>query len=101
MEVSVCVTDDDYEAWRQVRIAVVPGERCDTVAEMRSQDSPDRLLLLATVDGVVVGSGIADRSDTAGGAFVAPRVRREHRRQGVGTGSPTTPPGSAFPTCGR
>jgi mycothiol synthase len=85
MEVSVCVTDDDYEAWRQVRMAVVPGERCDTVAEMRSQDSPDRLLLLATVDGAVVGSGIADRSDTAGGAFVAPRVRREHRRQGVGT----------------
>ncbi len=85
MELSVCVTDDDYEAWRQVRIDVVPGERCDTVAEMRTQDAPTRLLLLASVDGNVVGSGIADRSDTAGGAFVAPRVRREHRRQGVGS----------------
>jgi GNAT superfamily N-acetyltransferase len=85
MEVSVCVTDDDYERWRQVRIEVVPGERCDTVAEMRAQDSPARLLLLATVDGAVVGSGVADRSDTAGGGFVAPRVRREHRRRGVGS----------------
>ena len=37
MEVSVCVTDEDYEAWRRVRIAVVPGERCDTVAEMRAR----------------------------------------------------------------
>src|SRR5215212_6947879 len=85
MELSVCVTDDDYEAGREVRMAVVPGERCDTVAEMRSQDSPTRLLLLATVDGEVAGSGLSDRSDSAGGAFVAPRVRREHRRQGVGS----------------
>ena len=84
MELSVCVTDDDYEAWRRVRMDVVPGERCDTVAEMRTQDSPSRLLLLATVAGTVVGSGVADRSDTGGG-FVAPRVRREHRRQGVGS----------------
>jgi mycothiol synthase len=84
MEVRACVTDDDYDAWRRVRIAVVPGERCDTVAEMRAQDSPERLLLLATVDGSVVGSGIADRSDTGGG-FVAPRVLPEHRRRGVGT----------------
>jgi GNAT superfamily N-acetyltransferase len=85
MELSVCVTDDDYEAWRRVRMDVVPGERCDTVAEMRAQDSPMRLLLLATRDGVVLGSGIADRSDLAGGGFVAPRVRREYRRQGVGS----------------
>src|SRR5215213_2993062 len=85
MELSVCVTDDDYEAWREVRMAVVPGERCDTVEEMRAQDSPTRLLLLATVDGQVVGSGLADQSDSAGGAFVEPRVRPEHRRRGVGS----------------
>jgi len=64
---------------------VVPGERCGTVAEMRAQDSPARLLLLAIVDGTVVGSGVADRSDTAGGGFVAPRVRAEHRRRGYGS----------------
>lgn len=81
----MCVTDEDYEAWRQVRIEVVPGERCDTVAELRAQDSADRLLMLAVLDGTVVGSGIADRSDTAGGGFVAPRVRPAHRRRGVGS----------------
>ena len=51
MELRVCVSDDDYEARRRVRIAVVPGERCDTVAEMRAQDSPTRLLVLAAIDG--------------------------------------------------
>lgn len=85
MELSVCVTDDDYDAWRQVRIAVVPWERCDTLAEMRAQDSTDRLIMLATMDGNVVGSGLADRSDTTGGGFVAPRVRPELRRRGVGS----------------
>jgi GNAT superfamily N-acetyltransferase len=52
---------------------------------MRAQDSPDRLLLLAVADGVVLGSGVGDRSDTAGGSFVAPRVRPEFRRQRVGS----------------
>jgi hypothetical protein len=36
MEVSIRVTDDDYEAWRAIRLAVVPGERCDTVQELRA-----------------------------------------------------------------
>jgi GNAT superfamily N-acetyltransferase len=85
MELSVCVTDEDYEAWRAVRLAVVPGERCLTVGEMRAQDSADRVLVLAVKDGEVVGSGLADRSDTAGAGFVAPRVLTEHRRQGVGS----------------
>jgi mycothiol synthase len=85
MEITVCVTDEDYEAWRRVRMAVVPGERTDTVAEMREQDSPDRLMVLASVDGTVVGSGVADRSDSTGGGFVAPRVLPDHRRRGAGT----------------
>ena len=85
MELSVCVTDDEYEAWRAVRLAVAPEERCLTVEEMREQDSGDRLLLLAVKDGDVVGSGIGDRSDTAGSGFVAPRVLPGHRRMGVGS----------------
>ena len=85
MELSVCLTDDEYEAWRAVRLAVAPDERCLTVEEMRELDSSDRLLVLAIRDGDVVGSGIADRSDTAGAGFVAPRVLTEHRRQGVGS----------------
>jgi mycothiol synthase len=85
MELSVCVTDDEYEAWRAVRIAVEPESRCLTVEELRAQDSSDRLLLLAVEDSDVVGSGIADRSDTAGAGFVAPRVLSRHRRLGVGS----------------
>jgi GNAT superfamily N-acetyltransferase len=85
MEITPCVTDEDYEAWRSVRMAVVPGERCDTVAELRAQDSPTRLLVLARVDGTVVGSGMADRSETTGGAFATARVLPEHRRHGAGS----------------
>ena len=85
MDLSPCVTDDDYEAWRTVRMTVVPGERCDTVAELRAQDSPTRLLMLARADGAVVGSGMADRSETTGGAFATARVVPEQRRRGVGS----------------
>ena len=70
MEVFACVTDDDYDAWRRVRIAVIPGERCDTVAQMRRQDSPERLLVSTVGDelkasgkgGKVVGISLKDRS---------------------------------------
>lgn len=85
MRLSVCASDADYEAWREVRIAVLPGERCQTVAQMRAQDSSDRLLMLAIIDDAVVGSGLADRSDGAGAGFAAPRVRPEYRRRGVGS----------------
>jgi mycothiol synthase len=85
VELTVCTTDEDYEAWRQVRVEVVPHERADTVAEMRAGDSPERLLLLATVDGTVVGAGVADRSNIAGGGYVAPLVRPDHRRRGHGS----------------
>lgn len=85
MELSVCATDDEYEAWRAVRLVVEADSRCLTVEEMREQDTRERVLLLAVDDGDVVGSGIADRSDTADAGFVAPRVLPEHRRRGVGS----------------
>ena len=85
MELTACATDADYEAWRAVRLAVVPGERCPTVDELRDHHTGDRLLLLAAVDGTVVGSGIAGRAETAGAGFAAARVLPEHRRQGVGS----------------
>lgn len=85
LEITRCVTDDDYEAWRQVRIAVLPYERTVSVAELRENDSPDRLLVLAREEGVVVGHGLADRSSMAGGGSVTPRVLPEHRRRGIGT----------------
>jgi GNAT superfamily N-acetyltransferase len=85
MELSVCATDEDYDAWRAVRMAVLPDELCATVAELREQDSPDRVMLLARVDGRVVGSGLAGRAETADAAFAAPRVLPEHRRRGIGS----------------
>ena len=78
-------TDADYEAWCQVRLAVVPAERCDAVAELRHDAAPSRPLVLAERDGVVVGSGTADQAESKGNGFVALRVLPELRRQGIGT----------------
>jgi GNAT superfamily N-acetyltransferase len=80
-------TEADYASWRSVRLAVVPGERADTVAELMEAQAarPSRLLLLAERDGVVVGSGSADRSDLGDRGSVMPRVLPEYRRQGIGT----------------
>ncbi|GAB3019702.1 hypothetical protein GCM10011376_28900 [Nocardioides flavus (ex Wang et al. 2016)] len=85
VEIIPCVTDDDLDAWRRVRIAVVPYERTQSVAELRDSDTPDRLLLLAREDGRVVGHGMAKRSESTGAGTVIPRVLPEHRRRGVGT----------------
>ena len=85
LEITRCESDADYEEWRRVRIAVIPYERTQSLAELRAGDTPDRLLVLARRDGLVVGHGLAQRSDTAGGGSVIPRVLEEHRRQGVGT----------------
>jgi GNAT superfamily N-acetyltransferase len=76
---------DDLEAWRRVRAVVLPNERVASVEEMRRSATPDQLLLLAEVDGEVVGSGMAGRSDTGGRGFVAPRVLPHARRRGIGT----------------
>lgn len=84
-DITQCATDADYEAWRQVRVAVIPYERTQSVAELRAGDSPERLLLLARVDGEVVGSGLSDRAESAGAGSVIPRVLLEHRRRGTGT----------------
>ncbi len=76
-------TDADLEAWRQVKLRVLPGERAPTVDELRAQ--ADRLFVLAEAGGALAGSGIAGAADIAGRGFVAPRVLPEHRRRGVGT----------------
>ena len=78
-------TDADYEAWRAVRIAVVPHERASSVAEIRAAETPEQVFLIAEEDGAVVGSGFADRSSAGDRAFVAPRVLPAFRRRGAGT----------------
>jgi GNAT superfamily N-acetyltransferase len=78
-------TDADLEAWRRVRLAVLPDERALTVEEMRVEGArdPDRLLLLAELDGDLAGSGLAGRSQL-GGAGLYPRVLPTLRGRGVG-----------------
>ena len=77
-------TDAELEAWRQVRIAVLPNERAAQVEELRKAMTPETLYLLAEDDSRVVGSGVASRSDLAGQGSLAPRVLPEARRRGVG-----------------
>src|SRR3954447_23185602 len=85
MDIRIVETDADYDAWRRVRIAVMPYERTETVDELKRGATPTRILVLAERDGIIVGSGSADRSQTAGGGSVIVRVLQEHRRQGIGT----------------
>lgn len=85
MELTVCTSDAELESWRSVRIAVLPYERCPTIEELRAADSPDRLMLLAHLDGELAGSGMAALSNSPGVGFVAPRVLPSYRRRGVGS----------------
>jgi GNAT superfamily N-acetyltransferase len=77
-------SDADLEAFSRIRRLVVPNESAPTVEQLRAEESPVRLLVLAESHGTPVGSGVADRSQIRG-AFVAPRVLEAHRRRGVGT----------------
>ena len=86
LEITACVTDADYEDWRRVRIAVIPYERTESLAELRAGDSPERLMLLAREDGVrrrPRPGRTAPTAPTLGS--VIPRVLPEHRRRGIGT----------------
>jgi GNAT superfamily N-acetyltransferase len=78
-------SDADLEAWVHVRRVLLPNESAGTVAQQRERESPERLLLLAELNGAVVGSGLGDRSSNRERALVLPRVLPEHRRRGVGT----------------
>jgi GNAT superfamily N-acetyltransferase len=84
IRIRVAETDADLEAWRRVRIAVLPDERCASVEWMRNSMTPERVYLLAELDGVVAGSGLGGRS-SFGYAGLHPRVLPDFRRRGVGT----------------
>jgi len=85
IDVRPAKTDAELEAWRQVRIAVLPNERCPSVEEMRRATTLESLRLLAMLDGELAGSGFADRSDFSGQGALAARVVPQFRRRGVGT----------------
>ena len=77
--------DADLEAWRAVKLAVEPDDRAPSVEEMRKEASPERLLLLAELEGALAGSGLAHRSSQGERVFVLPRVLPAVRRRDVGT----------------
>jgi GNAT superfamily N-acetyltransferase len=77
-------TDADLDAWAELKSTVVPNEPV-TAEQMRASLEPDRKLVLAELDGVFAGCGIADRSSFGGRAFIAVRVLEQYRRRGVGT----------------
>jgi GNAT superfamily N-acetyltransferase len=78
-------SDADLEAWRQVRIAILPKERTATLEDMQELAGGRHLFQIAERDGVVVGSGSLAPSSLRGAASIAPRVLPQYRRQGVGT----------------
>jgi GNAT superfamily N-acetyltransferase len=83
IELRVPKTDEELEAWRRVRLVVLPNERTAGIEELRD-GPPERVMLLAHLDGELAGAGVTSRSDT-GGAFVQPRVLPSHRGRGVGS----------------
>ena len=85
IEVRPAETDADLEGWIRVKRAVFPNESAWTVQEFRERQEPDQLVVVAALDGDVVGAGLAGRSDVQGRGFVAPRVHPDARRRGVGT----------------
>ena len=80
----VAETTADLEAWRRVRITLLPNERCRPVEWMRQSMTPERVYLLAELDGALAGSGLGGRSDL-GYAGLHPWVLPWARRRGVGT----------------
>ncbi len=84
IELRTVQSDGDLVAWAELKSAVVPNEPV-TVEQLRAAVEPERVLLLADLDGGLAGCGIADRSSFGGRAFIAARVLSHHRRRGVGT----------------
>jgi mycothiol synthase len=85
IEVRKAETDPDFEGWIRVRRAVFPNESAWTVQDFRERSEPEKLVVVAELDGEIVGAGLAGRSDVQGRGFVAPRVHPDARRRGVGT----------------
>ena len=77
-------TDADLEGWIHVKRAVLPNESAWTVEEFRTRLTPDRTVLVAELDGEIVGAGLGGRSDDPNRGYVAPRVHPDARRCGVG-----------------
>ena len=100
LEITRCVTDEDYEQWRQVRIAVLPYERSSpwpSSGAGREGHPADAAGPARATSWSARGWPTARTPRLPG--LGAPRVLPEHRRRGVGTALlhrwPTTSPVSS------
>jgi mycothiol synthase len=86
IEVRRAESDADLEAFIRIRRALLPNGSVGTVELLRAQSAkPERRLLVAALDGALVGSGLGDRSDLGDRYSVKVRVLPHARRRGVGT----------------
>jgi len=87
IEVRPAVTDEDLQATIDVRRVLYPYESAGSVAlaRARARESPERLVLLAELDGELAGFGYAGRSHLTDRFATEARVLPDMRRRGVGT----------------
>jgi mycothiol synthase len=80
-------TDADVAAWCQVWATITPREPVAVEdVRRRLERQPERLYLVAEVDGRVVGLGFCGPSQSPERTALAVRVLPKHRRRGVGSG---------------
>jgi mycothiol synthase len=79
-------TDADLADWCDVWSAITPREPGSLEqVKRRLERQPERLYLVAEVEGRVVGLGFAGPSQSPERAALAVRVLEEHRRRGIGS----------------
>ena len=66
IELRVVESAADLVTWARIKSSVVPNEPV-TPEQLTANAEPERLLLLASLDGVDAGCGIADLSNFGGG----------------------------------
>ena len=84
IELREATSASDLDGWARIKSTVVPNEPV-TTGQLEQTAEPGRLLLLASLEGIDVGCGIAAPSGFGGRAFCAARVLAPYRRRGVGT----------------
>ena len=84
IELRPAKSDEELEAWRSVRTAILPNERTSSVAPLRAGADEGTHRQLADVDSERTGRGGSPGGST-GGAFTQPRVLPAFRRRGIGT----------------
>src|SRR5215469_960470 len=84
IELRPAETPTELATWARIKSTVLPNEPV-TPELLASTAEPDRLLLLASLDGIDAGCGVGALSSFGGRAFCAARVLEPYRRRGIGS----------------